>query len=387
METAADVVVPPPGHRGVLISGSVDATTKTATITSALPLPYSGDAAPGAGTYTLRVEDPAGQVLTERRFTPNVRFGDGEGDGLTASFGEIVAIPQAATIGKVTVVNTADGALGTRSAAAGPAPTVGTVAISDPRIAAAPVTLTWKRSPGSVSAVLFSPDDGVTWRPLAFRLSGESLVIRPETLTATAAGRFAVATTDGLRGAVAQLEGITVSVANAAPTIEITSPRPDDPSPSGLQPITFSALAGDRDEALPADAVVWRSDRDGEIGRGATFTVGADRLSEGVHTVTATVTDGQGASASATVTVEVFRVAPPAPSADKTVTLTASREDVLGGDVTTVVARVENAGPSTSRLVRLKASFPEGTAPRVPADPGAWTCDVTGRELVCERAR
>ena len=120
------------------------------------------------------------------------------------------------------------------------------------------------------------------------------------TLTASAAGRFAVATTDGLRGAVAQLEGITVSVANAAPTIEITSPRPDDPSPSGLQPITFSALAGDRDEALPADAVVWRSDRDGEIGRGATFTVGADRLSEGVHTVTATVTDGQGASASAT---------------------------------------------------------------------------------------
>ena len=105
METAADVVVPPPGHRGVLISGTVDATTKTATITSALPLPYSGDAAPGAGTYTLRVEDPAGQVLTERRFTPNVRFGDGEGDGLTASFGEIVAIPQAATIGKVTVVN------------------------------------------------------------------------------------------------------------------------------------------------------------------------------------------------------------------------------------------------------------------------------------------
>ena len=117
VETAADVVVPPPGHRGVLISGTVDATTKTAAIASALPLPYSGDAAPGAGAYTLRVEDQAGQVLTERRFTPNVRFGDGEGDGLTASFGEVVAIPQAATIGKVTVVNTADGSLGTRSAA------------------------------------------------------------------------------------------------------------------------------------------------------------------------------------------------------------------------------------------------------------------------------
>src|SRR6185312_1743012 len=132
VETAADVVVPPPGHRGVLINGTVDATTKTAVVSSALPLPYSGDAAPGAGAYTLRVEDPAGQLLAERRFTPNVRFGDGEGDGLTASFGEVVAIPQAATVGKVTVINATDGPLGTRSAASGAAPTVGEVSISDP---------------------------------------------------------------------------------------------------------------------------------------------------------------------------------------------------------------------------------------------------------------
>ena len=69
--------------------------------------------------------------------------------------------------------------------------------------------------------------------------------------------------------------------------------------PVGLQPIVFSVVAGDRDQTLGDDAVVWRSDRDGELGRGATFTIGADRLSEGKHTITATVTDDQGASASA----------------------------------------------------------------------------------------
>ena len=50
-------------------------------------------------------------------------------------------------------------------------------------------------------------------------------MINPKTLAGTGAGRFAVATTDGLRGAVMQLTGVTVSVSNAAPTVEITSPR------------------------------------------------------------------------------------------------------------------------------------------------------------------
>ncbi len=92
----ADVVVPPAGSRGVLISGTLNAVDKSALIESALPLPYPGDAAAGSGTYTLRVEDTAGGVLAQRRFTPLVRFGDGAGDGLTAAFAEAIAIPAAA---------------------------------------------------------------------------------------------------------------------------------------------------------------------------------------------------------------------------------------------------------------------------------------------------
>ena len=58
--TQADVVEPPAGSRGVLISGTISAKDKSATIESALPMPYAGDAAPGAGSFTLRVEDAAG---------------------------------------------------------------------------------------------------------------------------------------------------------------------------------------------------------------------------------------------------------------------------------------------------------------------------------------
>ena len=80
---------------------------------------------------------------------------------------------------RVAVISDTDGQLVTRSAATGPAPTVGDVAISDASIERDPVTLTWKRSAGTTSAILFSPDDGDSWRPLAFRVAGESFVGQP----------------------------------------------------------------------------------------------------------------------------------------------------------------------------------------------------------------
>lgn len=386
VSTQAQVVTPPAGSRGVLISGTVDASTKTATVESALPLPYAGDAAPGEGTFTLRVEGAGGTVLAEREFTPLVGFGEGEEDGLKATFAQAVAIPEDAEIERVVVVSDADGPLGTRAAATGPAPEVSDVTISDASIGADPVTLRWKRTPGTRAAVLFSPDDGKSWRPLTFRQTGESFEIDPATLAGTPAGRFAVAVTDGLRGAVAQLpDSVNVTVGNAVPTVEITSPRPDDPSPSGVQPILFTAVAGDRDQVLADSAIVWRSDRDGVLGSGPTLTRTADTLTEGLHTITVTVTDDEGATATASVQLEVFRVPPPPPSADKTLTARGPAGDVTGGSVTTVVASVSNAGPSRSRELRLTGSFPEGTTPRVPADLQGWECSVSGRELVCLR--
>ena len=93
-------------------------------------MPYAGDAAPGTGDYTLRLEDASGALLAERRFTPMVRFGDGDED-ITAigDFAETMAIPAGKTVGKV-VVSKDGAAIGSRSAAAGPAPTAGDVTIS-----------------------------------------------------------------------------------------------------------------------------------------------------------------------------------------------------------------------------------------------------------------
>ena len=59
--------------------------------------------------------------------------------------------------------------------------------------------------------------------------------------------------------------------------------------------------------------------------------------------------------------------------------------EVTGGDTATVAVKVANAGPSRSRLLRLTAKLPEGTAAGVPAELQGWSCATAGRDLMCER--
>ena len=253
----ADVVVPPAGSRGVLISGTVSANGQVRDDrVRVLPMPYPGDAAPGTrrlhaarrgrrGRAARRAPLHADGPLRRRR----------RGRPAVGDFAETIAIPAAARRSARSSSATGRRRIGSRTAAAGAAPTAGDVTISDPSIERDPVTLSWKRSAGSVSAVLLLARRRQV--VAAARVPRRRRVARDRPEDARGhrrTGRFAVATSDGLRGAVAELTGVTVSVSNAAPTADITSPRPEDPSPSGLQPIVFTVVAGDRDQTLGDDA-------------------------------------------------------------------------------------------------------------------------------------
>jgi hypothetical protein len=88
----------------------------------------------------------------------------------------------------------------------------------------------------------------------------------------------------------------------------ITSPSDGASFEAGVE-ITFSGSAKDCIEGeLSEDSLVWKSDQQGEIGKGKEFT--RDDLSEGTHSVTLTATNSLGETAINTITITIGKVTP-----------------------------------------------------------------------------
>ena len=88
---------------------------------------------------------------------------------------------------------------------------------------------------------------------------------------------------------------------NNAPTVSITSPADGSPFDSGAT-ILFEGTASDTEDGGLTAGLVWTSDLEGQIGTGGSF---ATTLSDGSHTITASVTDSGGKTGSASVSITV----------------------------------------------------------------------------------
>ena len=164
------------------------------------------------------------------------------------------------------------------------------------------------------------------------------------------------------------------------------------PQPASATPI--AKFASDRDETLTDHSVTWSSSLDGDLGTGNVLEITAAQLSEGTHTITATVRDSQGAESTDTITLEVFRVAPPPPSADLRVTGAAPSGATIGGDDATLDVTVASSGPSTARNLQVKVEPDAGLQARVPTALDAWIprwqgagCSAPARRCPRTRAR
>src|SRR5207237_9739031 len=92
------------------------------------------------------------------------------------------------------------------------------------------------------------------------------------------------------------------------PVVTITSPARGNKFRPG-QPITFAGTAIDSIDGDRTSAMVWTSDRDGQIGTGGTFS--RSNLSLGHHTITARAADAGSLTGSAAITIAVANVSPP----------------------------------------------------------------------------
>jgi len=85
---------------------------------------------------------------------------------------------------------------------------------------------------------------------------------------------------------------VTVSNLNT-PEVNIRSPRSYSQYTQG-DTIYFSAWAPDVEDGDLSNGLVWTSDYDGELGRGASFEIDAAKLTPGSHIITASVSDRGG---------------------------------------------------------------------------------------------
>ena len=154
---------------------------------------------------------------------------------------------------------------------------------------------------------------------------------------------------------------ITVGTPNSPPTVTITSPTDGSTFDSGTT-ILFEGTASDSEDGGLTSSLVWNSDLDGQIGTGGSFSA---TLSDGTHTITASVTDSDGATSSSSITVTVGN--PPTEpttvsvdsityatkggkNSDKHLLITVSLVDDLGNSVSgaSVSIRLNNADTGQS---------------------------------------
>jgi len=143
--------------------------------------------------------------------------------------------------------------------------------------------------PGDSGSLIVTDDDGKNPVGLLFAGSSSMTVANRIDLVLE---RFVV-TVDG--------DDTPAPPPNDPPTVSITSPVDGSTFDSGAT-ITFQGTATDPEEGDLSASLVWTSSKDGPIGTGGSFSA---TLSDGTHTITASVTDSGGATGSASVSITV----------------------------------------------------------------------------------
>ena len=155
------------------------------------------------------------------------------------------------------------------------------------------------------SDVLYSPDGGETWRPMAMDVLGNEFLIPVNDLIGSSAGLFTVVVNDGFNTAQARATG-SIVVPNHAPEVTVHSPLADS-TKSGRYLVLDGSATDLEDGRLQGSALVWTSDKDGVLGTGEELAldVNNNEISRGTHEIKLTATDGDGQTGFASAVVDI----------------------------------------------------------------------------------
>ena len=146
-------------------------------------------------------------------------------------------------------------------------------------------------------SVLYSRDGGTSWSLVATGLAEKFYEAPVDAFAGSAEARFRVVATDGINTGFA--ESAPVTIPNKIPVLTITNPNDGEAIvPGGL--VVMQGLAVDlEDGSLPDGALLWSSDRQGELGSGPSLP--RNDLADGWHTITLRAQDSAGATGQASI--------------------------------------------------------------------------------------
>ncbi len=167
-------------------------------------------------------------------------------------------------------------------------------------------TISWQASDADSDpltfAVLYSPDDGESWHPVATGLGERQLRWDTDQVGGGHKARVRVVATDGLNTVSDDSDG-AFRIPLKAPAAQIASPA-DGTMFRRPEAVFLLGRGVDlEDGELRGASLVWRSNWDGLLGTG-NHIVTPD-LSHGRHEITLTATDRDGASGAASITIYV----------------------------------------------------------------------------------
>jgi uncharacterized repeat protein (TIGR01451 family) len=198
--------------------------------------------------------------------------------------------------------------------------------------------------------IQYSADAGETWETLGVDQPGSPYEVDSTVLKSTSQGLFRVKISDGFFTTWDESDDY-VSIPNHSPEIFILYPG-GNPLYTDEELVLLDAEVEDVDESIEEINISWTSSLDGVLGTGAHIGTPATNLSEGTHTIIASVVDSEGVSATAQVNIRIQRSTPDN-LADLSINKSADKSQVSVGQRIKYTLEIMNQGPRDASNVGL----------------------------------
>jgi hypothetical protein len=294
-------------ERMVVVSGAVDEASASGVIAETALYTPTNISAEGlaralerlqkasgvlAATFTLEVQDAAGNVLSSRTIQPE----PGEEGDTWSPFLEVLPFP----IDAARVVLKADATILARRGPSAHAPTVTLLTPNGGGTLQPGFTVQWQANDQDGDALAFnlyySLDNGATWRAVSLGIAGQAYQLPDgHALPGSSNAKFRIVATDGFLLGQDDSDGAFVVPGNA-PVASIAWPLDGAHFLSEAQ-ITLDGQGDDIEDGSVDDAgLTWRSDRAGPLGTGSELMLAPGQLQPGRHVITLTAVDSNGMS-------------------------------------------------------------------------------------------